>query len=224
MTSIYSVPPDEAAELVNETGFDQETACPECEQETTMNREEILEAVTEGKSLSGADLTGADLTGANLTRADLSRANLTRANLTGANLTGANLTGANLTGANLYRANLSCANLEGSCLDPTGSASADVVGFETDGDRIIGYRTRKTPHVGKYLDGRTYSADFFSVSDTECHPGLYLWPTLAAAMDYSPDEEIIKVVAPAAHPHHAGEKWRTRWFTVVGIAEDHGND
>ena len=43
-------------------------------------------------------------------------------------------------------------------------------------------------------------------------------------MDYSPDEEIIKVVAPAAHTHHAGEKWRTRWFTVVGIAEDHGND
>ena len=78
-----------------------------------MTRDEILAAVTDGRSLYGANLTGANLYGADLTRADLTRANLFGANLTGANLTGANLTGANLTGANLTGANLYGANLTG---------------------------------------------------------------------------------------------------------------
>ena len=204
-----------------------------------MNREEILQLVLSGKSLSGADLSGADfswanltdanltdanLSGANLSRANLIGANLSRANLSGANLIGANLFGANLYGANLswanlYGANLSWANLSGSCLDPKASANADVEGFERDGELVIGYRTRNTKHIGSYLDGRTYSADFFSVSETECHPGLYLWPTMALAIEYEPNQEIIKVLAPAAHTHHAGAKWRTRWFTVVGSVD-----
>ena len=154
--------------------------------------------------------------GANLSGMDLSKTDLSGAKLYGANLYGANLSWANLSGAKLYGANLSWANLSGSCLDHEAAANADVYGFARDGELVIGYRTRNTKQIGRYVDGRTYSADFFSVSETECHPGLYLWPTMALAIEYEPNQEIIKVLAPAAHTHHAGEKWRTRWFTVVG--------
>ena len=77
----------------------------------TMTRDEILQAVNDGKSLRGADLRGANLSRANLYGANLYRANLPEANLSKADLFGANLSGANLSGANLFGANLSGATL-----------------------------------------------------------------------------------------------------------------
>ena len=186
-------------------------------------------------NLSGADLRGADLRRANLHRANLSGADLRGvdlrgvdlygANPSGADLRGADLRGVDLYGADLYGADLHRANLRETCLDPTNKANGNVAGFEqctgSDGaDCIIGYRSRSTPDIGQYLDGRTYGADFFSTSNTECHPGLYLWPTLEQATGWSGNGvEIIKVLAHPEHTHKAGTKWRTRWFQVIGRVE-----
>ena len=180
--------------------------------------------------LTGADLTGADLACANLARADLTRANLTDASLTGANLTGADLTranltdasltGANLTGASLTGANLTGADLTSTVLDPCASPNGDAADFEQDGEYIIGYRTRRAGHTDKYRDGRFYSADWFSVCEhTECHPGLYLWPSLEAARTWSPSVEIIRVRTRPGEVHHVRSKWRCRWFEVLGSVD-----
>ena len=168
--------------------------------------------------LHGADLRMADLHGANLHTANLHTANLHEANLRTADLHTANLRMANLHGADLHTANLHGAKLTGSVLDPDNTPNADVVGFEQSGDHVIGYRTREAGHIDKYRDGRTYAADWFSTCVTECHPGLYLWPTLEAAQEWSPGKELIKVETSPADIHHAGTKWRCRWFRVVGCA------
>ena len=132
----------------------------------------------------------------------------------------ANLSWANLSRADLRGANLSWANLKNTCLDPDGEPNADVPGFRRDHGYVIGYRTRKAGHIDKYRDGRYYSADWFSVSDTECHPGLYLWPSFEAAVDFRPEEEIIKVRTKPSEVHHAGSKWRCRWFEVLGTVKE----
>ena len=177
-----------------------------------------------GADLSGANLSGANLSGANLYGADLYRANLSGANLSGADLYGADLSWANLSGANLYRANLYGAdlyraNLSNTVLDPTREPNGDVAGFEKRGGYVIGYRTRKAGHIDIYRDGRYYSADVFSTCDTECHPGLYLWPTLQQARDFFGEKEVIRVVTLPAEVHKAGSKYRCRWFRVEGAAE-----
>jgi len=175
-------------------------------------------------NLSRANLSGANLSRANLSRANLSEANLSGADLSGANLSGANLSEANLSGADLFEVNLSKANLYGAdlpntCLDPNNPPNAKIDEFiERDGELVIGYRTRKAGHIDEYRDGRTYSADWFSTSDTECHPGLYLWPSLKAAKQWK-DEETIRVVTSPADIHKAGSKYRCRWFKVLGTAE-----
>ena len=171
-----------------------------------------------GANLSGADLYGADLSGANLSGANLSGADLYGANLSGANLSGADLYGADLSGADLYGADLSGANLSNTCLDPFASPNGGVGGFEFDGEFVIGYRTRKAGHIDIYRDKRVYSAEWFSVSATECHPGLYLWPTIELARNYSGDEELIRVRTRPCEVHKAGSKWRCRWFEVIGPA------
>ena len=174
-----------------------------------------------GAKLSVADLSDADLRGADLSGADLRNANLSGANLSGANLSGANLCVANLSGANLRNANLSGAdlrnaNLSGTVLDPDNTPNGSVKWFEKHGDKVFGYRTRKAGHIDKYRDGRVYSADWFSTCDTECHPGLYLWPTLETAKAWNSNDEIIKVVTNVQDVHRAGTKWRCRWFKVIG--------
>jgi len=160
-----------------------------------------------------ADLSGADLSGADLSRARLSGADLFGARLSWADLSGARLSGAKLSGADLYGAHLAQ-----TVLDPDAAPNGDATGFQREGDWIVGYRTRKAGHIDQYRDGRIYAADWFSVCDTECHPGLYLWPTLAAASAWAPNHEIIRVRTRSQDVHRAGEKWRCRWFEVLGPA------
>jgi hypothetical protein len=174
-------------------------------------------------NLSGADLSGADLSDVNLSDVNLNGANLSDVDLSGANLSWANLNGANLNGADLngtdlYAANLSRANLSRTYIDPNNKPNAEVTGFQRDADGfIIGFRTRKTSHIDEYRDGRCYSADWFSTAATECHPGLYLWPTLDASRGYSGvNAEIIRVRTKPECVHHAGDKWRCQWFEVLG--------
>ena len=181
-----------------------------------------------GANLREADLNWADLGGANLRRANLRRANLRRANLGGANLREANLRRADLCGADLGRANLReadlrwanlCgANLGGTCLDPAGKSNGDVATFARDGGLVVGYRTANSPVVGGagYESGKTYTAPVFSVADTECHPGLYLAPTIYSVERPGP---YVKVWARPEDVHKAGTKWRAREFVRVESVE-----
>ena len=162
--------------------------------------------------LTGAGGERANLRGANLSGADLIGANLREANLRGANLSGADLREADLIGANLRRA-----DLRGTCLDPENEPNADVEGFERDGEYVIGYRSREAGHIDKYRDGRFYSADVFSTADRECHPGLYLAPSIEALPDLV-SRPYIKVRTRLSEVHKAGTKWRCRWFEVLGEA------
>jgi len=177
--------------------------------------------------LTGAGGERANLRGANLSGADLREANLREANLRGADLFGANLRGADLREANLREANLRRADLRGAnlcgadlyatCLDPENEPNADVGGFEREGEYIIGYRSRKAGHIDKYRDGRFYSADVFSTSDTECHPGLYLAPSIEALPEVA-SGPYIKVRTLPSEVHKVVAKWRCRWFEVLGDA------
>jgi hypothetical protein len=171
-----------------------------------------------GAYLTRADLTGADLTDANLTGVDLSWANLAGANLAGANLAGAYLAGAYLTRADLTGANLAGADLTNTCLDLSATPNGDVSAFERapdDDAYVIGYRTRNKPYMGgpDYVDGETYTAPWFSVSATDCHPGLYLQPERDGI-----EGDAIRCRALVADGHRAGTKWRFRAFTVLGPA------
>jgi hypothetical protein len=179
-------------------------------------------------SLAGADLTRASLADANLTRADLADANLIGANLADANLIGANLVGANLVGANLAGtcladANLIGANLVGTCLDPVAMPSGTGGGWQSaDAGWVRGWRTERSTMCGaqEYLPGHEYVAPWFSVSNTECHPGLYLWPTLEQAHTWGTEHGSLNLVEVKARPediHRAGDKWRCRQFVVVGV-------
>ena len=191
----------------------------EIKPEANLSEADLSEANLRGANLRGANLRWANLREVDLSGADLSGVNLRGADLCGANLRRAGLRGADLCGANLSGVNLWGADLRGTCLDPANKANADVAGFvETCLGRIVGYRSQACPHIRGYRVGRIYGADFFSTADAECHPGLYLWPTLEMARNWSgPNAKLVKVVASPEHTHKAGSKWRTRWFEVMEV-------
>ena len=106
------------------------------------------------------------------------------------------------------------------CLDPGNKLNNDISKFKCKRNRAYGYRTRKAGHIDIYRDGWTYTADWFSTDVTECHPGLYIWPTLVGAKEFSgSDKEFIKVSIPKNLIHRAGSKYRCRIFTVLGEAK-----
>ena len=190
-----------------------------------------------GADLSGAGMRGADLrdaifteavcslasfTGADLLRARCSRANFHGANFEGACLSYADLSYAELVGTNLTGANLHGAIVTGTCLDPANKLNYSA-SFRPDPERfahVLGYRTRDTKHIQRYQDGLYYSADWFSTAETECHPGLYIWPTYSKARDWKGSgHEIICVSTRPEVIHQAGLKWRCKWFYVIGNAD-----
>jgi hypothetical protein len=168
-------------------------------------------------NLRGADLRDAVLCGADLRGADLCDADLCDADLCGTGLCGANLRRADLRGADLCGANLREANLRGTCLDPNNTPNGADDSFVRDDEYVIGYRTEKAGHIDQYRVGRFYSADWFSTADTECHPGLYLWPTLDAAYGYSGSVPMIRVRTRPECVHKAGTKYRCQWFEVLEV-------
>ena len=145
-------------------------------------------------------------------RVDLQRANLRWADLQNADLQNADLQNTNLWNTNLWNAKFDGAKLTGTCLDPTNKPSG-AYGFKLENGRAIGYRTTSNYEVGK-----TYKAPVFSTSSTECHPGLYLWPTLEQAIDYSGSwNTFIKVSAKPEDIHKAGNKYRCKEFHVEEV-------
>ena len=172
-----------------------------------------------GANLSVADLSRTNLSGADLRGADLREADLRRANLSGADLSRANLSGADLIGADLREANL-CET----CLRVDAVPNGQVDGFKPDKDMpgwILGYRTRDTSAAGRTLgDGRIYGCEVFSVADTECHPGWYLWPSVAQSRVFSGSVELVCVRTRPESVHRTGTKWRTREIWVIGTVKE----
>ena len=184
-------------------------------------------------NLSKANLTDADLRGADLCGADLSGADLTEAKLRGADLRGANLSGANLTGADFWDANLREADLRGTCLDPASPLPSldlgnDAAAFatnakttENDPGFLYGWRTAKSSHCttkGVYVTyepGCEYVAPWFSVADTECHPGLYLAPSIEWLENNDYEGPFVMVKALKSETIKAGEKYRCKRFWVL---------
>jgi hypothetical protein len=148
---------------------------------------------------------------------------LSGADLSEADLSGADLHGANLNVANLHGAILQGVDLKDTCLDPSNKPNGNVEGFEkdpADANFVFGYRTYRSTICGsqEYNPGE-YTAPWFSTSDTECHPGLYLWPNKVLAenwLQHNPCvEKIIKVRALAIDVHKTDKKWRCKKFTVL---------
>ena len=142
-----------------------------------------------------------------------------------ADLSGANLSGANLSNADLRNANLRNADLSGTCLDPAASVTQpdDLAEWERlADDRVIGYRSRGQPMMGgpKYQDGQEYVAPWFSVAETECHPGLYVCCSPDDVDDV--DGVVIRVAFAVSDIHAAGRKCRVRRFTVIGATGKEG--
>ena len=168
-------------------------------------------------NLTGARLRGARLTGVDLRGVDLRGVDLRGVNLRGAKLRGARLTGADLTRADFAGVDLTGAKLTRTYLDPAAQPNRDVANFaRADDGRCIGWRTRTSQHCGstEYTPG-VYTAPWFSVAPTECHPGLYCYPAREQVENEYPDAEVIEVRFDAADCHRAGRKWRVKTFEVV---------
>ena len=165
--------------------------------------------------------------------ANLYEADLYKADLRGADLYGANLYEADLRGASLYEADLSLANLTGTCLDPTAQLpsldleddanafAANVKATENDPEFLYGWRTAKSAHCttnGVYVTyepGCEYKAPWFSVSDTECHPGLYFAPSVKWLEENGYSGPFVMVKALKTETFKAGEKYRCKRFWVL---------
>lgn len=167
-------------------------------------------------NLQDANLQDADLWGADLRYADLEDANLRGANLRYVNLQDADLRGANLRRANLRDANLRGAKLRNTCLDPTDTPNGVCTDFELidNGQWAIGYRTKNSPILNSpnYKVGELREAPYFSTSSTECHPGIYVCPTIQRARDFG--NSIVKVIFRPWEVHKAGNKYRVPWLIV----------
>jgi len=185
-------------------------------EEVNLTRSDLYAARLQETNLRRAKLVDVNLCLANLYKANLFEADLFGASLGSSILCYANLYGACLDEADLSKANLWGAQLGRTCLDPNNKPNAHIKGFERKDQYVIGYRTRSAWHIDGYRDNRTYSADWFSTSSTECHPGLYIWPTIQQARWSYKNAEIIKVLVKPEDVHKAGSKWRCRQFTVIG--------
>jgi hypothetical protein len=122
-----------------------------------------------------------------------------------------------LWGAYLQGANLRRAKLENTILDPTNIPQGKVNLFEKLGKNwLIGYRTKNSPVIDKkhvYEIGELYEANAFSTSKTDCHPGLFVCPTIEEVLKkYKPP--IIKVIFQSYDLHSTVNKHRVHWFIV----------
>lgn len=177
----------------------------------------------EGAKLSGANLSGANLSGAYLGWAKLREAELYGADLSGADLRGANLERANLQWAKLYQTRLSWTKLNGATLNDTvlernKKTNKKTDGFEKidNGEWLIGYRTKRSHHMKTlpYKTGDHRVAPVFSVCQTECHPGIYVCPTIAQVLQRF-GSDVVKVMFRPRDLHRAGDKYRVRSLIVL---------
>lgn len=170
-----------------------------------------------------ANFVGANLKHANFDCGVLFEANFSRANLTGANLSFTNIEGANFTGA----------NLTDTCLDPQAKLpsldlggdekafAANAKATENDPEFLYGWRTASSRFCktkGRFISyepGCEYVAPWFSVSKADCHPGLYLAPSVKWLEKKGYQGPYIMVKALKTETIKAGEKYRCKRFWVL---------
>jgi hypothetical protein len=172
-----------------------------------------------GANLRNVNLEHGSLRNARLDDADLRGVNLSNATLRYASLRGADLMGANFRGNNLIGIDLSKANLCGTVLDPMAIPNGQADKFERLDGWCVGYRTKDSPFIGSnvYKVGEWYQAPIFSVCETECHPGLYVFPKKGNVWEYTNFDighGTIKVLFKDYDCHKAGDKYRVREFLV----------
>jgi hypothetical protein len=63
-----------------------------------------------------------------------------------------------------------------------------------------------------YEVGELRESPYFSTAPTECHPGLYVCPTMSRALEWG--DQIMKVIFRPWECHKAGDKYRVRWLIV----------
>jgi hypothetical protein len=193
-----------------------------------MTRVDLSRANMDWAHMSGADMSWVNLSGAalfeadfsctaisraNLYAADLINANLSDAFVVGANCAEANMQSVNFVGADLWGVNFFNANLNNTCLDPNNKPNGLADAFDVENGYVVGYRGRTAGHIPEYIIGQTYGSTWFSTCKTECHPGLYICPTIQKAKEFSND--LIKVYTKAEDIHKAWSKYRCRWFKVI---------
>lgn len=165
---------------------------------------------------SHAQLGFCDLRQCVFDNCDFACARLHDTDLRWAKLDNSNLRGTDFTGA----------ALQNTCLGPENRPNAGVEGFKIESEHVIGYRTQRPIHkYDIYKEGEEYKAPWFSTSTQECHPGLYLYPTVQHVIGFCESNritgyQIIKVRSLISDIHKAGKgpdyKWRTKKFTVIG--------
>jgi len=188
-----------------------------------LRRADLRDSNLRGARLAGANLEGVGLNRADLQGADLRGVYLHEANLQEANLQEADLQRAELQGADLQGANLQGANFKDTVLDPKNIPNGCARNFKTEGEYIIGYRTRKSRLTkSNYADGIRYEVAYFSTCNyTRCHPGLYIFPSIENVVEFIRwveyyGRDIIKVRTKAEVVHRVTDKWRCKWFEVIG--------
>jgi hypothetical protein len=108
--------------------------------------------------------------------------------------------------------------LSNTVLDLTNTPNQKIDEFELidAGNWAIGYRTKNSPHGNNnedYMVGQLRESHAFSTCCyTECHPGLFVCPTIEKAEEWG--IKIIKVIFRPWDLHKAGEKHRVPWFIV----------
>jgi hypothetical protein len=178
-----------------------------------MSRANMSRANMSRAALFGADFSCTDISRANLYAADLINANLSDASVVGANCAEANMQSVNFVGADLWGVNFFNAALTATCLDPNNKPNGLADEFDVENGYVVGYRSRIAGHIPEYIIGQTYGSTWFSTCKTECHPGLYICPTIKQAKAFSND--LIKVYTKAEDIHKAWSKYRCRWFKVI---------
>jgi uncharacterized protein YjbI with pentapeptide repeats len=101
-----------------------------------LTKEQVLEKIRSGESMSGVDLSHIDLSGTDLKRSDLSNVTLTGANLQGADLGGAILNNADLTDAVLNGVNLKGATMKKASLANAKLQEAKMIGINLEKSNI----------------------------------------------------------------------------------------
>lgn len=119
----------------------------------TLNRDQVLERLAAGTSLSGAILTDLDLSAVVFEGADLSQAVVTNCNFTGADLSAAVLDQARLVGCNLTQANLAGASLDRIDIEDTALFQADCKGVHLTRASVASCDLSRSNWTDATLDG-----------------------------------------------------------------------
>jgi uncharacterized protein YjbI with pentapeptide repeats len=116
-------------------------------------RRDAIEAMAEGRPLSGHDFAGADLSGLSFRTLDLTGAMFEKADLTGADFSGANLVGGVFTEAVLAGARFDRAKLQGTNFCAVSAPGASFVAVDLTKAKLLTANFEEADFTGAKFDG-----------------------------------------------------------------------